>query len=976
MKKQALYQPFIFSGKYFEIVDQYIETSHQRTGDFISARCLHCPDGRTVIKAPRKVSSNLLRHMRQHHPQVYEEYRQNKPRASQRRRTLESEMTEPTNTLVKLESCEIESETIVPNSVPIMDNNQYNQYVSTQTGFHENSDRQYVNYQTFVHNTSDPMSINDQSTYNIKPEAEYNHTGVSGYDANNSTQMVQVDDSNEADLQAFDSDDIPVIVNGKYFKIVEEINATEHQRATRGIVAVCQHCSREKARPIHGSMRITSNFVRHLKTLHPEKYKEFVTDRQNYARLQRPKRGQKRKFALDGQYGNCSRLEGYFDSETNAQYPEGASAYNDDTQPSSANNSYNADNTDAESNDTHLSGDQEEKISLPSCQLTCDPNDIPTILNGKYFKIVEQDMNSNRASVSVVAACQFCDTDKLVKGPLKVTSNFVQHLRSHHFKEYNMYVQEKFHSNIRGRRTLTRQPTTMPFIEKLLNFILLSNVPVSVVEEPSFIELFQGTGLAVCSSSQLLARLDESHTCFVENIKRSLLDVRCICVTADIWTSRNKHYFGYCGFWLDNELKRQMAVLSCVRLSSMPTNNEIQSLIGQIHSNYELSADKIICTVVDGVQDYVQTYHNFSIKSMCNEYYDEDFGFSISSAQHLLNQLPQQMKRGEYSLHQLTVFDFNNILKSHEMLQLALTRCLNILNKCRDFENAEVAACLFDTRLTLTDVRWPTWYALLTQLLKYKHKIDELCISLNVPNFTKNEIQYLEDFCMILKPIADALEFLQQDNYLYYGYFLPTLVTIKVKLKKLHECRRIKHLHAVAQQMSDALSNRFGKYFEMDSDCNDAIIAAIVCPAVKMRFVEALRESAAHVTTETLTQLFVDHAQEFYVAEIKQRPPSVDSFLCFTADDNEDFSTENCPTVVIRKELTGYLHDEDKTLACLDRYPLVKQVFHKYNTLPPTSMALENFFQTFLNVLNGQKEQYLNDEHFERLVLTKANKIL
>ncbi|XP_036317670.1 uncharacterized protein LOC118732644 [Rhagoletis pomonella] len=244
------------------------------------------------------------------------------------------------------------------------------------------------------------------------------------------------------------------------------------------------------------------------------------------------------------------------------------------------------------------------------------------------------------------------------------------------------------------------------------------------------------------------------------------------------------------------------------------------------------------------------------------------------------------------------------------------------------------------------------------------------------PILQKNEIQYLEDFCMILKPIADALEFLQQDNYLYYGYFLPTLVTIKVKLKKLHECRRIKHLHAVAQQMSDALSNRFGKYFEMDSDCNDAIIAAIVCPAVKMRFVEALRESAAHVTTETLAQLFVDYAQEFYVAEIKQRPPSVDSFLCFTADDNEDFSTENCPTVVIRKELTGYLHDEDKTLACLDRYPLVKQVFHKYNTLPPTSMALENFFQTFLNVLNGQKEQYLNDEHFERLVLTKANKIL
>lgn len=273
-------------------------------------------------------------------------------------------------------------------------------------------------------------------------------------------------------------------------------------------------------------------------------------------------------------------------------------------------------------------------MNLPPFQTACDPNDIPTILNGKYFKIIEQvrnflnkkhfnvksflmyqDMNSNRASVSVVAACQFCHADKLVKGPLKVTSNFVQHLRSYHFKEYNMYLQEKFSSSMRCRRTLNRQPATIPFIEKLLNFILLSNVPVSVVEEPSFIELFRGTGLSMCSSSQLLAHLDETHTCFVENIKRSLLEIRYICVTADIWTSRNKHYFGYCGFWLDNDLKRQMAVLACVRLSNMPTYNEIQSLIGQINKNYELSEDKITCTVIDGVHDYVQTYHNFSVKS-------------------------------------------------------------------------------------------------------------------------------------------------------------------------------------------------------------------------------------------------------------------------------------------------------------------------------------------------------------------------
>lgn len=78
------------------------------------------------------------------------------------------------------------------------------------------------------------------------------------------------------------------------------MNATEHQRVTRGIVAVCQHCPREKVRSIQGSMRITSNFVRHLKTLHPAKYEEFIIERQNHSRTPKGRRGQKRKASQFG----------------------------------------------------------------------------------------------------------------------------------------------------------------------------------------------------------------------------------------------------------------------------------------------------------------------------------------------------------------------------------------------------------------------------------------------------------------------------------------------------------------------------------------------------------------------------------------------------------------------------------------------------------------------------------------------------
>lgn len=89
-----------------------------------------------------------------------------------------------------------------------------------------------------------------------------------------------------------------------------------------------------------------------------------------------------------------------------------------------------------------------------------------------------------------------------------------------------------------------------------------------------------------------------------------------------------------------------------------------------------------------------------------------------------------------------------------------------------------------------------------------------------------------------------------------------------------------------------------------------------------------------------------------------------------------DPPSDNKPCVAIRREFSSYLNDDDKNLSCLNRYPLVKKVFHKYNTLPPTSLPLEIFFHTFLNVINGQKGQHLTEEHLERLVLTKVNKIL
>uniref|UniRef100_A0A034WDT0 BED-type domain-containing protein n=1 Tax=Bactrocera dorsalis TaxID=27457 RepID=A0A034WDT0_BACDO len=273
---------------------------------------------------------------------------------------------DPTNTSVKLE-CEFDSERIT-NDFTTMHNNQYNKVPSN---FHDSNSGQYLNCQTYMHNSEDLGRINEHRIVhredsfdqmhcgkNIKSESDYSflHT--------NADHLSNVEGSNKSDVQTAECDDIPVIVNGKYFKIIEEMNATEHQRVTRGIVAVCQHCPREKVRSIQGSMRITSNFVRHLKTLHPGKYEEFIIERQNHSRTPRGRRTQKRKASQlgEGQNENNSRTENF--DETKEYSSDGASIYIDDMQPTSANNLDNSDLYSAESNDTHISEESLEKREI------------------------------------------------------------------------------------------------------------------------------------------------------------------------------------------------------------------------------------------------------------------------------------------------------------------------------------------------------------------------------------------------------------------------------------------------------------------------------------------------------------------------------------------------------------------------------------------------------------------------------------
>jgi len=71
-----------------------------------------------------------------------------------------------------------------------------------------------------------------------------------------------------------------------------------------------------------------------------------------------------------------------------------------------------------------------------------------------------------------------------------------------------------------------------------------------------------------------------------------------------------------------------------------------------------------------------------------------------------------------------------------------------------------------------------------------------------------------------------------------------------------------------------------------------------------------------------------------------------------------------------------YLADESKHITSLNKFPLVKEVFIRFNSgLPSTasSAPVERLFSSGGQILTPRRSR-LSDEHFEMLLLLKANK--
>ncbi|XP_077270691.1 uncharacterized protein LOC143901934 [Temnothorax americanus] len=333
---------------------------------------------------------------------------------------------------------------------------------------------------------------------------------------------------------------------------------------------------------------------------------------------------------------------------------------------------------------------------------------------------------------------------------------------------------------------------------------------------------------------------------------------------------------------------------------------------------------------------------------------------------------------------------------SHTLSLIATTDTINAINECPRIETAHRSAmdrcqdlwkCLNSPkkreelrkfiRCSLkrpVPTRWNYLYDALKQIHSLRGKIMSFEVR-SIIQTTKplrdQDFEYITEYLQWCKPLATAIDVLQGEQYCHYGYLLPSLLSIRKKWELLVQGSNLEICRPLVKNLKNKLEIRFCEYFNIEGKGEFAAIAAFTHPRFKISWMSALKAGAKERVKELAHNIMRPAREEQPVAP--QSQDANDDFFDFGENNLDSFlTTAFVPQGQEENELMRYFNETSTSFDLLEKFPLVKNLFIKYNTALPSSAPVERLF-SYATLLNLPKFNRLSDSQFEKRVLYKAN---
>ena len=443
--------------------------------------------------------------------------------------------------------------------------------------------------------------------------------------------------------------------------------------------------------------------------------------------------------------------------------------------------------------------------------------------------------------------------------------------------------------------------------EFIIAFIVKGMHPLATVEQTEFINLIQGLcpKISVMSRRTLSRKIDETVKNCMESIKAKVKDQLHVCTTVDVWSTKARSFLGVTVHWIDKVmLSRESAALACRRFKGSHTYDRIAELLDEIHNDFGLTHDKIIATVSDNGSNFVKAFKEFGIDlSLSNEEGDEeessdnfegvtfisiddDASVQPSVDSNKLIVLPNHIRCAAHTLNLVATTDAKKALEKSPAFKrlnhLVMGKCSALWNCGSRPKSAEIIEQICQRHLPYPcPTRWNSLFDCLTVLLDQREKLLQLMTSLNLPLFKDIEIEFLQEYCLTLRPIAMALDRLQGQKSSLYGELLPTLFTTKAKLEAL-EATKFNHCNPLLRAVIDGFDSRFSSFLHLKPEANEAAIATMTHPYFKLRW---LPDKFAGKRSR-LQQLLITTTEQFSATQSPLIPFPSDTTI---QEDDDDF---------------------------------------------------------------------------------------
>ena len=268
------------------------------------------------------------------------------------------------------------------------------------------------------------------------------------------------------------------------------------------------------------------------------------------------------------------------------------------------------------------------------------------------------------------------------------------------------------------------------------------------------------------------------------------------------------------------------------------------------------------------------------------------------------------------------------------------------------------------------ETRWSSLYRAVVWILgrhsTHRTKLASVLQEVVGSRLGTNHIIALEDYTQIMRPIANAILFLEGETTMYLGLLLPVVRSVIVQYSKLlADDSAVKLLRPLAEGVRGHVKRRFSDILTQDQ----YKLAAAFHPQQKLKWVVDDDGDVDHAEK--------DAVQKLMVAAFEKETPTLENVPSPEETSPHDIfnvfsSSPSQPEFTAQEFIVTYLNSRRPGFQVLKEYHALRKLFIAYNTALPSSASCERLFSQGKSVLRPNRSR-MSDLNFEMVMFLRGN---